>query len=200
MRVLAAEHQAAEERARAIAAQQAQDSEREANRRAAAAEASRLAQERQRQIVLNRRADLAIGSGIVSSRQEFDRLSAGEISEIVRMEVLADSLQSDIVAAFGQNATAEKAVAIGRPASTGASIVSLLNGYGWAGLAFGAAAVGARWMANDWKRSKEAEFRARWAGHLSALNRAQLELFSRIVVYKYPALSQIVASQGNFLG
>jgi hypothetical protein len=140
---------------------------------------------------------LTIGSGIVANRGEFDGLSPAILAEISQLERLADELQSDFVAALGDNALAEKGVAIGRPVATGAGIASLLNGYGWAGIAFGALALGARWMANDWKRAKAAEFQAKWAGNMSGFNRLQLEAFSRIVSFKYPALSQLAVGHGQ---
>jgi hypothetical protein len=197
MHALEVNRKADEQNASDLALAAANARKREEERRLAAAEAQRAAAERNRQIALNRLAELTIGSGIVANRGEFDGLSPAILAEISQLERLADELQSDFVAALGDNALAEKGVAIGRPVATGAGIASLLNGYGWAGIAFGALALGARWMANDWKRAKAAEFQAKWAGNMSGFNRLQLEAFSRIVSFKYPALSQLAVGHGQ---
>lgn len=187
--------QAAAEYARKQAEQAARRArEAEAKRRQRAAEAAQRERERQNQLVLDQLANIAIGAGLIESKEVFQYLDAEEISGIKALSDCADALHADLMNALDDNVLAEKGVAYGRPAAAGASVVSLLAGYGWAGLAFGALAVGARWISNDWKRAQMAQYQAKWTGIFSQFTAEDMCAFTAIFAYKYPALASMAAS------
>lgn len=155
------------------------------------------AAERQRQaelhITLNRLAEIAVGAGLIQDEEVFHRLNADDIRAIKTHSDLADALQTDLIAAMDDNVRAEKGVAYGRPAAAGASVLALLNGYGWAGLAFGVLAAGARVISDDWKRAKVAEYQAKWTRTFSQFSVEQMAVFTRVFAYKYPMLASMAA-------
>jgi hypothetical protein len=144
-------------------------------------------------LVLNQLAEIAAGAGLIESKDEFRYLDAEDIAGIKALSDCADALHDDLMSAMDDNVLAEKGVAYGRPAAAGASVVSLLAGYGWAGLAFGALAVGARWISNDWKRAQMAEYQAKWAKLFSQFSAEEMSAFTAVFAYKYPALASMAA-------
>lgn len=164
-----------------------------------AREAAQREQERKNQLVLNKLADIAAGAGLIESRDAFRYLDAEAIEGIKALSDYADALQVDLMSAMDDNVIAEKSVAYGRPAAAGASIVSLLAGYGWAGLAFGAVAVGARWISNDWKRAQMAEYQAKWTKLLSQFSADEMRAFTAVFAYKYPGIAMMAASMQGHL-
>lgn len=188
----------AKQRAAEYARQQAEDAARQAReaevrRCREVAEAAQREQERQNQLVLNQLADIAAGAGLIESKDAFRYLDAEDIAGIKALSDCADALHADLMSAMDDNVLAEKGVAYGRPAAAGASVVSLLAGYGWAGLAFGALAVGARWISNDWKRAQMAEYQAKWAKLFSQFSADEMRAFTAVFAYKYPALASMAA-------
>lgn len=180
------------------AREQAEDAARraraaEAQRRQDAADAARREQERQTQLVLNQLADIAAGAGLIESKEAFRYLDAEDVAGIKALSDCADALHADLMSAMDDNVLAEKGVAYGRPAAAGASVLSLLGGYGWAGLAFGALAVGARLISNDWKRAQMAEYQAKWAKLFSQFSAEEMRAFTAVFAYKYPALASMAA-------
>ncbi|MFO0858402.1 MAG: hypothetical protein U0640_13735 [Phycisphaerales bacterium] len=159
-----------------------------------ASETARVENERKRQLMMYELAEVAVGAGLITSIEAFNRLSPEDISTIKTYSDIADELHSDFLSALDDNAIAEKGVAYGRPTAVGASIVSLLNGYGWVGLAFGAIAVSARVFANDWKRSQTAEYQAKWTKRFSRCSREEMDAFSAVFAYKYPLLAAKAAN------
>jgi len=147
--------------------------------------------ERQQLAALAKIKDTALGAGLVATAADYDALSHSERKIISDLCDLSDALRDDLISAVGNNAVAEKGVAYGRPAAAGASVLAFLNGYGWAGLALGAASAGARLISNDWKKAKVAEYRAKWMNIMSQLDAEQINCFTRIFSYKYPALTSI---------
>lgn len=188
----------AKQRAADHARQQAEDAaqqvrEAEVRRRLVAAEAAQREQDRQNQLVLNQLADIAAGAGLIESKDAFRYLDAEDIAGIKALSDCADALHADLMSAMDDNVLAEKGVAYGRPAAAGASVVSLLAGCGWASLAFGALAVGARWISDDWKRAQLAEYQAKWAKLFSQFSADEMRAFTAVFAYKYPALASMAA-------
>ncbi len=116
------------------------------------------------------------------------------------MSQLSDELKEDLLAALKDNMVAEKGVAYGRPSAAGASIVSALAGYGWAGLAFGALAVGARAISNDWKRAKLAEYQTKWGSVFADFDAEDQRVFTQVFTHKYPSLAGNVSGILGRLG
>ena len=144
-------------------------------------------------MALDQLADIAVGIGLVGSKDIFHTIDANSIRWVKALSDIADELYVDMMSAIDDNVLAEKGVAYGRPAAAGASVVSLLAGYGWAGLAFGALAAGARWVSNDWKRAQMAEYNAKWTKKLSQFSADDLHTFTAIFAYKYPAVASMAA-------
>lgn len=183
-----------EQRAADYALQQKRrDQEASEKRRMQEAEAARHEQEQQHQLMLSQLADIAVGAGLIESREAFRYLNAESIAGIKALSDCADALHTDLMSAMDDNVLAEKAVAHGRPAAAAASIVSMLAGYGWAGVAFGAIAVGARWMSNDWKRAQLAEYQAKWGKLFSTFSAEEMRAFTAVFAYKYPMLASMAA-------
>lgn len=163
----------------------------------AASERTRTARQRE----LEALADTAVSVGLVISRQQFLDLDSESIENVRAISQLADLLRDHLLTALDQAAMAAKGVALGRPAATGVSVLSFLNGYSWVGLAFGALAIGARSISEDWKRAKLAEYQAEWTAILAELDAEQLSLFARIFAFRYPALAAHAAAlQGHVAG
>jgi predicted nucleic acid-binding Zn-ribbon protein len=184
------EEEFARQQAAETARRQSEAAEQQRRDAAAAAERER---QRQAEIVLVQLADVAAGAGLIDSKEDFRYLSPQAVANLKALSDLADGLHADLMSAMDDNVAAEKGVAYGRPAAAGASILSLLNGYGWVGLAFGALAVSARVISNDWKRAKMAEFQAKWTRILSFSSADELAAFTRVFAYKYPALASMAA-------
>lgn len=170
--------------------------EREKRNAAAAAE-----QEKRRlaEIVFAHLADIAVGARLINSKEDFRYLSPQDIANLKTLSDLADALHADLMSAMDKNVLAEKGVAYGRPAAAGLSILSFFNGYALAGLAFGAVAVGARVISNDWKRAKMAEMQVKWAKILSGFGADDIDHLSRVFAYKYPSLAAMMTGMSGQL-
>lgn len=156
-----------------------------------AEEAARYEQECMQQEERKRLADLAVEAQLVETEIEFYGLPQDVMDIIKNMSDLADALRADIISALGDNASADEAVAYGRPAAAGASIWSLAHGYGWLGVIFGTVAVGANVFSNDWKRAQQSRYQAKWTDILQGCSKAELRIFTTIFAHKYPSLATI---------
>ncbi len=170
-----------------------QASEAEARRAREAAEVAQREQEKQNRLILNQLSEVAVGAGLVESKEAFLRLDETHVRGIKLLSDYADALRDDLMAAMDDNVAAEQAVAYGRPAAAGVGLLSAAGGYGWAGLAFGALAVSARWLSDDWKRAQMAEYQAKWVRLLSQFSAGQMRSFTAVFAFKYPALASIAA-------
>lgn len=177
----------ARERARQIAQEQ----------RRAAAVAAEQERRRQAQIALDVLADTVVGAGLAASKSRFHSLDPDEREHLQTLADLADLLKNDLVSFVDEKALAEKGVAYGRPAAAAGSILSFANGAGWVGLAFGAVAIGARWLADDWKKAKAAEYQAKWVKIITKLDADDLHAFSAIFAYRYPALAPVATGMSS---
>ena len=170
------------------------EKEREAKRLKAQQEAVQREAERQYLARMCLLEDIAVGAGLVESADHFRNLSSEAVDNIAIMCDLASELQADLLGAMDDNAAAARAVAEGRPLAAGASAVSFLAGYNWVGLTFGALALGARWLSDDWKRAKVSEYQAKWARRFAQLSSADMAALTAIFVYRYPALANAAAA------
>ncbi len=174
------------------------EKEREAQRLKAQQEAVQREAERQFLARMRLLEDIAVGAGLVESADHFRNLDPEAVDDIAIMCDLASELQTDLLGAMDDNAAADRAVAEGRPLAAGASAVSFLADYNWVGLTFGALALGARWLSDDWKRAKVSEYQAKWARRFAQLSSAEMAAFTAIFVYRYPALANTAgAMQGR---
>lgn len=139
-------------------------------------------------------ARVAVGSGLAADHYDFQKMHPDHIDYIAALAVLADELHADLMSAMDNNTKAEKGVAYGRPAAASASLASLLGGYNWVGLAFGALALSARWISDDWKRAKMAEYQAKWGKILSQLSSDEARDFNAVFSFKYPMLAAMASN------
>lgn len=142
---------------------------------------------------LDQLAGIAVCIGLIEDKHSLQFLDAEDIETLREYSNLADELHADLMAAVDGNVRAEKGVAYGRPAAAAAGVASTLAGNNWAGLAFGALALGARAISDDWKRAKMAEYQAKWLKTLSGLSAEQMRIFSAVFAHKYPALASMSA-------
>jgi ssDNA-binding Zn-finger/Zn-ribbon topoisomerase 1 len=142
---------------------------------------------------LDQLAGIAVCIGLIEDKHSLQFLDAEDIETLREYSSLADELHADLMAAVDGNVRAEKGVAYGRPAAAAAGVASALAGNNWAGLAFGALALGARAISDDWKRAKMAEYQAKWLKTLSGFSAEQMRIFSAVFAHKYPALASMSA-------
>ncbi len=192
MRERLAKHYAADDARKQAEAVVRSAADAEVRRQQQAEAAAYHENERQQQLLVSQLAEVAAGAGLIESKEAFRLLSAQERSAIQAISDKADALAADLMSAMDGNVLAEKGVAYGRPAAAGASIASLLAGYGWAGLAFGALAVSARWISNDWKRAQLMAYQVKWVKVLSRSSAKEMSDFNAVFAFKYPMLASTV--------
>lgn len=175
--------------------------------RAKQAELARRQQEQQRQqqraIELEfrqRNGLLAAVCGLAESPELGATLDHETLTYVDTIHQMVELFNTDVQQMFKDQVTAERGVAYGRPAASVGSIFSFVSGEALLGLAFGAVAVGARALSNDWKKMKLAEYKQKWQSATSQFNQTDWEVFFRLLEYKHPGTMRVITGNNPLLG
>jgi len=196
-RVAELRRQRAEAAERQLQEEARRNEESAAARRRAGEEAERRREEREAELARNRLSVVAVGAGLLDSAKDLGRMDPQSVARLKRLDERADELHDDLLSAFDSVARADTAVAYGRPAVAGASVIALLAGQGWVGLVFGAMAAGVGVIGADRKRARASQMQAKWRRIYAQFSAEDTDAFSRIFGFKYPGLATRAADTLN---
>jgi hypothetical protein len=165
--------------------------------RRAASEAREVEEARRRRAHRESYAALAVQSGVVASRVEYDRLSDREVDEIAAASELSGLLHADLLQARREAERSEGPADSASSLAASLSLIGWLTNCTWAAVGFGLLSVSTREGIQDWKRRRASSYRTRWSEVFGSLTEAERALVTRVFRHRFPDWAALIEQQAQ---